>query len=68
MTVNKKSYADWSRQMNVAGNSVHPHADLTATPWGGRLGAAEGGNLVVPLRSTPVLGRAESHPSHDNAM
>ncbi len=32
VTVKKKGYADWSRQMNVAGNSVHLNADLTAKP------------------------------------
>lgn len=30
--VKKKGYADWSRQMNVAGNSVHLNADLAAKP------------------------------------
>ncbi len=28
----KKGYADWSRQMNVAGNAVHLNADLAAKP------------------------------------
>ncbi len=34
VTVKKKGYADWSRSMNVAGNSVHLNADLTAKPAG----------------------------------
>ena len=32
VTVKKKGYAAWSRQMNVAGNAVHLNADLTAAP------------------------------------
>lgn len=32
VTVKKKGYADWSRSMNVAGNSVHLNADLTTKP------------------------------------
>ena len=30
VTVKKKGYEDWSRSMNVSGNSVHLNADLTA--------------------------------------
>ena len=32
VTVKKKGYADWSRQMNVAGNSVHLNAELAVKP------------------------------------
>jgi hypothetical protein len=32
ITVRKKGYADWSRSMNVSGNSVHLSADLTTAP------------------------------------
>lgn len=34
VVVKKKGYADWSRQMTVAGNSVHLSAELTAKPSG----------------------------------
>ena len=35
VTVKKKGYADWTRSMNVAGNSrVHLNADMTAKPGG----------------------------------
>ena len=30
VVVKKKGYEDWSRSMNVAGNSVHLSAELTA--------------------------------------
>lgn len=32
VVVKKKGYVDWSRRMNVAGNSVRLNADLTAKP------------------------------------
>lgn len=32
ITVKKKGYADWDREMNVAGTDVHLHADLEAKP------------------------------------
>lgn len=32
VTVKKKGYADWSRQMNVAGNSMHLSAELALKP------------------------------------
>ena len=34
ITVKKKGYQDWTRSMNVAGNSVHLNADLTSKPTG----------------------------------
>ena len=34
VTVKKKGYEDWTRSMNVAGNSVHLSADLTSKPAG----------------------------------
>ncbi len=32
VTMKKKGYADWSRQMKIAGNAVHLNADLTVAP------------------------------------